>query len=79
MERTTFVADKFLFAVHSRDRGAGGGGGGGWAGTAQHFCDWGGRGLNKMPKAFLTRAAGASIVGGSGGMLPQKIFLNKCF
>ena len=42
------------------------------AGIAQHFCDWGG--LNKMPKAFLARAAGASVLGGSGGMLPRKIF-----
>ena len=31
-------------------------------------------GLNKMPKAFLARAAGASVLGGSGGMLPRKIF-----
>ena len=30
-------------------------------------------GLNKMPK-FLARAAGASVLGGSGGMLPRKIF-----
>ena len=30
-------------------------------------------GLNKMPKAFLARAAGASVLGGSGGMLPRKI------
>ena len=32
------------------------------------------RGLNKMPKAFLARAACASFLGGSGGMLPRKIF-----
>ena len=27
-----------------------------------------------MPKAFLARAAGASVLGGSGGMLSRKIF-----
>ena len=44
-------------------------------GTAQHFWDWGGGGrLNKMPKAFLARAAGASVLAGSRGMLPRKIF-----
>ena len=31
-------------------------------------------GLNKMPKAFLARAVGASVLGGSGGMLPRKKF-----
>ena len=31
-------------------------------------------GLKRMPKAFLARAAGASVLGGSGGMLPRKIF-----
>ena len=31
-------------------------------------------GLNKMPKAFLARAAGTSVLGGSGGMLSWKIF-----
>ena len=30
--------------------------------------------LNKMPKAFLALAAGASVLGGSGGMLRRKIF-----
>ena len=30
--------------------------------------------LKRMPKAFLARAAGASVLGGSGGMLPRKIF-----
>ena len=44
-------------------------------GTAQHFCDWGGGGgLNKIAKAFLARAAGASVLGGCGGMLPRKKF-----
>ena len=41
------------------------------AGTAQHFAIGG---LNKMLKAFLARATGASVLGGSGGMLPHKIF-----
>ena len=27
-----------------------------------------------MPKAFLARAVGTSVLGGSGGMLPRKIF-----
>ena len=31
-------------------------------------------GLNEMPKAFLARAVGASVLGGSGGMLPRKFF-----
>ena len=31
-------------------------------------------GLNKMPKAFLARAAGVNVLGGSGGMLPRKVF-----
>ena len=31
-------------------------------------------GLNKMPKAFLMRTAGASVLGRSGSMLPRKIF-----
>ena len=31
-------------------------------------------GLNKMPQAFLARAACASVLGGSGDMLPRKIF-----
>ena len=30
--------------------------------------------LNEMPKAFLERAVGASVLGGSGGMLPREIF-----
>ena len=38
------------------------------------FLRLGGGGLNKMPKAFLARAAGASVLGGSGGMFPRKIF-----
>ena len=44
-------------------------------GTAQHFCVLGGGGgQNKMPKAFLALAAGASVLGGSRVMLPRKIF-----
>lgn len=31
-------------------------------------------GLNKMPKVFLARAAGASVLMGSGGMLSRKFF-----
>ena len=31
-------------------------------------------GLNKMLRALLARAAGANVPGGSGGMLPWKIF-----
>ena len=33
----------------------------------------GGGGLNEMPKAYLAPAAGASVLGGYGGMLPRKI------
>ena len=32
------------------------------------------RGLNKMPKAFLVRTEGASVLGGFRGHAPRKIF-----
>ena len=32
----------------------------------------GGGGLNKMPKAFLARAAGVSVLGGPGAWAPGK-------